>query len=37
VNNYKNAKGRTIPGGHVSALFYQDELWAQLLEMTADK
>jgi pimeloyl-ACP methyl ester carboxylesterase len=33
VQNYKSAHFTLIPGGHVSALFYQDELWVQMLEL----
>lgn len=33
VENYRSAALKSIPGGHISALFYLDELWRDLLNM----
>jgi pimeloyl-ACP methyl ester carboxylesterase len=35
VQNYKAAHSKQVAGGHISALFYQDELWVQMLELAA--
>lgn len=34
VENYKGAKLRTGPGGHISGLFYMDEIWEEVIKMT---
>lgn len=31
VANYKSARAKTIPGGHISALYYMDEIWGDLI------
>ncbi|GJN78236.1 hypothetical protein PLIIFM63780_001729 [Purpureocillium lilacinum] len=30
--NYKNATLKMIPGGHISSLFYMDEIWQAMIE-----
>jgi pimeloyl-ACP methyl ester carboxylesterase len=30
--NYKSSTLKIIPGGHISALYYMDDLWSELLE-----
>ncbi|SPO01207.1 uncharacterized protein DNG_03954 [Cephalotrichum gorgonifer] len=32
--NYKSARVKTVPGGHISSMFYMDELWRELLELS---
>lgn len=32
VENYRSARLKLLPGGHISALFYMDELWEDLFE-----
>lgn len=31
VDNYKSSSFRLLPGGHISSLFYMDELWRELI------
>lgn len=31
VDNYKSAKFKVIPGGHISSLFYMDEIWTEMI------
>lgn len=31
VKNYQSASLKSIPGGHISSIFYMDELWRQLI------
>ena len=32
--NYSGAKLRVVPGGHISALFYMDGIWSEMIEMS---
>lgn len=32
VANYKSATEKTVPGGHLSTLYYMDELWADMFK-----
>lgn len=32
AENYRSARLKTIPGGHISALYYLDDLWSELIE-----
>lgn len=34
VDNYKEASLKVIPGGHISALYYMDEIWRDVLSNT---
>ncbi|CAH0047027.1 unnamed protein product [Clonostachys solani] len=34
AENYKNSVLRVVPGGHISSLFYLDELWEQLIQLS---
>ncbi|KAJ6441506.1 Peroxisomal hydratase-dehydrogenase-epimerase [Purpureocillium lavendulum] len=36
VANYRNAKLKMIPGGHISALFYMDEIWQAMIDTPAN-
>jgi hypothetical protein len=31
VDNYKSAKFKSVPGGHISSLFYMDEIWKEII------
>ncbi|OAA55761.1 hypothetical protein ISF_07866 [Cordyceps fumosorosea ARSEF 2679] len=33
--NYKNATARTIPGGHISSMFYMDEIWEEMISLAS--
>ncbi|OAP57652.1 hypothetical protein AYL99_08390 [Fonsecaea erecta] len=33
VSNYKSAKLKVVPGGHISSLFYMDEIWEEIFRM----
>ena len=37
VGNYRNARLKKIHGGHVASLFYMDEIWREMLEMSGDR
>ena len=32
VDNYRSVKFKMVPGGHISSLFYMDELWKELID-----
>ncbi|UNI16461.1 hypothetical protein JDV02_002893 [Purpureocillium takamizusanense] len=34
VANYKNATLKIIPGGHISSLFYMDEIWQTMIDLS---
>lgn len=34
--NYKSSRVKTFPGGHISTLYYQDEIWHEMFEMSGD-
>jgi hypothetical protein len=34
VENYKCSKLWVVPGGHLSGLFYLDEIWEKVFEMS---
>ncbi|KAL6849625.1 hypothetical protein ACO1O0_009167 [Amphichorda felina] len=34
--SYTSARVRTVPGGHMSTLFYTDELWREVFEMSGE-
>ncbi|CEJ93723.1 hypothetical protein VHEMI09294 [[Torrubiella] hemipterigena] len=36
VANYKSATEKTVPGGHLSTLYYMDELWADMFKLAED-
>lgn len=31
ADNYKNATSKTIPGGHVSSMYYMDDIWQEMI------
>ena len=31
VDNYKSARLKSVPGGHISSLYYMDEIWRELI------
>ncbi|EXJ70363.1 uncharacterized protein A1O5_06431 [Cladophialophora psammophila CBS 110553] len=33
VENYRSAKLKLVPGGHISSLFYMDEIWEEIVGM----
>ncbi|KAJ9145486.1 Branched-chain-amino-acid aminotransferase [Pleurostoma richardsiae] len=33
VDSYRSAKLKLIPGGHISSLFYMDEIWEEIISM----
>jgi hypothetical protein len=33
VENYRSARPKLLPGGHISCLYYMDELWKELFGM----
>ncbi|KAJ5683508.1 hypothetical protein N7462_006673 [Penicillium macrosclerotiorum] len=35
VENYKSASLKVIPGGHISSLFYMDEIWQEMINLTS--
>lgn len=34
--NYKSARVKTVPGGHISSLFYLDDIWREIFEMAGE-
>lgn len=34
VDNYRSAKLKSVPGGHISSLFYLDEIWKEIISST---
>lgn len=32
VDNYASAKFKVVPGGHISSLFYMDEIWTEIID-----
>ncbi|KIW10586.1 hypothetical protein PV08_11550 [Exophiala spinifera] len=35
VENYRSAKLKMVPGGHISAIYYMDEIWQDMIDLTA--
>jgi pimeloyl-ACP methyl ester carboxylesterase len=35
VENYKSAKLKVIPGGHISSIYYMDEIWQEMIDLKA--
>ncbi|KAK5050742.1 hypothetical protein LTR84_003301 [Exophiala bonariae] len=35
VENYKSAKLKVIPGGHISSVYYMDEIWREMIDLDA--
>ncbi|OQV03810.1 hypothetical protein CLAIMM_08804 [Cladophialophora immunda] len=33
VDNYRSTKHKLVPGGHISSLFYMDEIWDEIIQM----
>ena len=33
AGNYKNARLKTIEGGHIAAIFHWDEIWQEFMEL----
>lgn len=32
VDNYKTAKCKVVPGGHISSIYYLDEIWQEMID-----
>jgi pimeloyl-ACP methyl ester carboxylesterase len=35
VENYRSAKLKIIPGGHISSVYYMDDIWQEMIDLTA--
>ncbi|KAJ6784663.1 hypothetical protein PWT90_03226 [Aphanocladium album] len=35
--NYKSATSKTIPGGHVSSMYYMDDIWEEMITLVKDE